>query len=39
MGSQAKGISSSPTHVLKFYEEAFIESPVRTVVVQLKSKA
>ena len=29
----------APTHWLKFYEEAIIESEARTPVVQLKSKA
>ena len=29
----------APTHWLKFYEEAVIESEARTVVVQLKSEA
>ena len=28
-----------PTHCLKFYEEAVIESEARTAVVQLKSEA
>ena len=28
-----------PTHWLKFYEEAVIESEARTAVVQLKSEA
>ena len=28
-----------PTHQLKFYEEAIIESEARTAVVQLKSEA
>ena len=36
---QAKDISSSPNHWLKFYEEAIIESEARTAVVQLKSEA
>ena len=37
---QAKDISSSPiSHWLKFYEEAAIESEVRTAVVQLKIEA
>ena len=36
---QAKVISLSPTHWLKFYEEAIIESEARTAVVQLKSRA
>ena len=36
---QAKDISSSPTHWLKFYEKAVIESEARTAVVQLKSEA
>ena len=29
----------APTHWLKFYEEAVIESEARTAVVQLKSEA
>ena len=29
----------APTHWLKFYEEAVIESETRTAVVQLKSEA
>ena len=39
---QAKDPSSNrqaPTHWLKFYEEAVIESEARTAVVQLKSEA
>ena len=36
---ETKGISSSPTHWLKFYEEAVIGSEARTAVVQLKSEA
>ena len=36
---QAKDKSSSPTHYLKLYEEAVIESDARTAVVQLKSEA
>ena len=36
---QANDISSSPTHGLKFYEEAIIESEARPAVVQLKSEA
>ena len=37
---QAKDISyrQAPTHWLKLYEEAVIESEARTAVVQLKSK-
>ena len=37
---QAKDISyrQAPIHWLKFYEEAVIESEVRTAVVQLKSE-
>ena len=31
---QAKGIPSSPNPLLKFYEEAVIESEARTAVVQ-----
>ena len=37
--SQAKDISSSPNQLVKFYEEAVIESEARTAVVQLKSEA
>ena len=38
--SQAKDIyRQTPTHWLKFYEEAVIESEARTAVVQLKSEA
>ena len=29
----------APTHLLKFYEEAIIESEARTAVVQLNSEA
>ena len=36
---QAKGISSSPNPLVKFYEEVVNESESRTAVVQLKSKA
>ena len=36
---QAKDMSSSPTHRLKFYEKAVIESEARSAVVQLKSEA
>ena len=36
---QAKDISSSPNHWLKFYEEAVIGSEARTAVVQLKSES
>ena len=36
---QAKDISSSRNHWLKFYEETVIESEARTAVVQLKSEA
>ena len=32
-------VDSSPTHWLKVYEEADIESETRTAVVQLKSEA
>ena len=35
---QAKEISSSLNHWLKFYEEAVIESEAQTAVVQLKSE-
>ena len=34
-----KTICQAPTHWLKFYEEAVIESEARTAVVQLKSEA
>ena len=36
---QAKDISSSPNHWLKFYEEAVIGSEAPTAVVQLKSES
>ena len=39
---QKKGkrkVQGAPTHWLKFYEEAVIESEARTAVVQLKSEA
>ena len=37
---QAKDIyRQAPTHWLKFYEEAVIESEARTAVVQLKGEA
>ena len=39
MASQTKDISSSPNPLLKFYEEAVIESEAWTAVVQLKSEA
>ena len=34
-----KTYRQAPTHCLKFYEEAVIESETRTAVVQLKSEA
>ena len=34
-----KTYCQAPTHWLKFYEEAVIESEARTAVVQLKSEA
>ena len=34
-----KTYREAPTHWLKFYEEAVIESEARTAVVQLKSEA
>ena len=34
-----KTYRQAPTHWLKFYEEAVIESEARTAVVQLKSEA
>ena len=39
MAGQVKDICQAPTHCLKFYEEAVIESKARTAVVQLKSEA
>ena len=36
---QTKDISQAPTHWLKFYEEAAIESEAQTAFVQLKSEA
>ena len=36
---QTKNISSSPNPLLKFYEEAVIESEAQITVVQLKSEA
>ena len=36
---QAKDISSSPNPLVKFYEEAVIESEAWTAVVQIKSEA
>ena len=38
-GPNQRHIRQAPTHWLKFYEEAVIESEARTAVVQLKSKA
>ena len=37
--AQPKTNRQAPTHWLKFYEEAVIESEARTAVVQLKSGA
>ena len=37
--AKPKTYRQSPTHWLKFYEEAIIESEARTAVVQLKSEA
>ena len=37
--SKPKTYRQAPTHWLKFYEEAVIESEARTAVVQLKSEA
>ena len=37
--AKLKTYRQAPTHWLKFYEEAVIESEARTAVVQLKSKA
>ena len=42
ISSKKKGkrkVQGAPTHWLKFYEEAVIESEARTAVVQLKSEA
>ena len=36
--AKPKTYGNAPTHWLKFYEEAFIESEARTAVVQLKSE-
>ena len=36
--AKIKTYCQAPTHWLKFYEEAVIESEARTAVVQLKSK-
>ena len=36
--AKPKTYRQAPTHWLKFYEEAVIESEARTAVVQLKSK-
>ena len=36
---QAKDISPSPNPLVKFYEEAVIESEARTADMQLKSEA
>ena len=37
--AKPKTYRQAPTHWLKFFEEAVIESEARTVVVQLKSEA
>ena len=37
--AKLKTYRQAPTHWLKFYEEAVIESGARTAVVQLKSEA
>ena len=37
--AKPKTYRQTPTHWLKFYEEAVIESEARTAVVQLKSEA
>ena len=37
--AKPKTYRQAPTHWLKFYEEAVIESEARTAVVQLKSEA
>ena len=37
--AKTKTYRQAPTHWLKFYEEAVIESEARTAVVQLKSEA
>ena len=37
--AKQKTYRQAPTHWLKFYEEAVIESEARTVVMQLKSEA
>ena len=37
--AKPKTYRQAPTHWLKFYEEAAIESEARTAVVQLKSEA
>ena len=37
--TKPKTYHQAPTHWLKFYEEAVIESEARTAVVQLKSEA
>ena len=38
-GGPSQTYRQAPTHWLKFYEEAVIESEARTAVVQLKSEA
>ena len=37
--AKPKTYLQAPTHVLKFYEEALIESEAQTTVVQLKREA
>ena len=37
--AKPRAYRQAPTHWLKFYEEAVIESEARTAVVQLKSEA
>ena len=37
--AKPKTYRQAPTHWLKFYEEAVIESEARTAIVQLKSEA
>ena len=38
MGAKPKTYCQAPTHWLKFYEEAVIESEARAAVVKLKSE-
>ena len=37
--AKPKTYRQAPTHLLKFYEDAVIESEARTAIVQLKSEA